>query len=68
MPRKRAQLWGIIRGQGLVITLRAWSGRCAMQASASGVWECAVVAVHVSLRNSLNSATVDLLGCRKNNK
>ena len=43
-PQKRAQLYGIGIGQGLLIILHEWSGCiggcCAVQAIASGMWVC----------------------------
>ena len=62
---------GIGRGQGLVIILRAWSGCiggwCAVQASAGGMCDCAVVVVCVSLCSRLSSATLNLCLEMKNN-
>ena len=52
--------------------LGVWSGfiggQCAVRASASGMYECAVVAVHVSLPSRLRSVAVDLLEKNKNKK
>ena len=62
-PGKRAQFYGIGRGQGLLIiaeNIGHLGGWCAEKASASGIWDCAVVA-HVVI--SLHSPIVN---CVKN--
>ena len=58
MPRKRVKLQGIGKGKGLLGILHVRSGLvgglCAVQARASGMCVCAVVAVYASLQSRLS--------------